>query len=276
MHELVSYNRKIIKAEDASMSPVAVSGLYGKGVFTTLTILDGKPFLFDKHWARLSNNAQRLGIDLDRLSKEELALALGELLSANKVVKGRCRITLFDSSSSGIWTALTDRKSSVLIQTAELRELPEPFTVNISPFYVSSTSPLNNLKSCNYLEQTVSYEAAFRAGFDEAVRINEKGEVVSGCISNIFWIVNEAIFTPDVATGCLEGTVRECVLESCAVQAVRASIDKVSKADSVFLSSAGIGIAVVSQMEVNGRVVDFSPIRKEFLIANKLFDLYQI
>ena len=276
MHELVSYNREIIRSEDASMSPVAVSGLYGKGVFTTLTVLDGKPFLFEKHWRRLNNNATRLGIDLDDFSESELTLALSELLAANSVTRGRCRITVFDSSSSGIWLALTDRKSSVLIQSADLREKPERICLNISPFVVSSTSPLNNIKSCNYLEQTVSFDAACKAGFDEAVRINERGHIVSGCISNIFWTKDDRIFTPAVEMGCLEGTTRECLLESCEVSMVAAPISELRVADSVFLTSAGIGIAAASSLFIDEKELELKPLGDELREIQRLRKLLSV
>lgn len=273
MHELVSYNREIIKAEDASMSPVAVSGLYGKGVFTTLAVLGRKPFLFDKHFARLIDHATRLGIELEDFAEPQLAASVGELLAANGVTKGRCRITVFDSSSSGIWRTLTDLKSSVLIQSADSREKPEHLSVNISPFVVSSSGPLNNIKSCNYLEQTVSYDAAFKAGLDEAIRLNEKGEIVSACISNIFWIKEKKIFTPAVETGCLEGTTRAYLMERCEVRTARAALDEIRSADSLFLTSAGLGIASVDQVSMPEEVMNFSPVGSAFFTDNDLVQL---
>ena len=38
--------------------------LYGKGIFTTIAISQGKPLLWEKHWRRLMDNASKLAIDL--------------------------------------------------------------------------------------------------------------------------------------------------------------------------------------------------------------------
>jgi branched-subunit amino acid aminotransferase/4-amino-4-deoxychorismate lyase len=38
--------------------------LYGKGIFTTIAIVARQPFLWEKHWKRLANNAATVGIDI--------------------------------------------------------------------------------------------------------------------------------------------------------------------------------------------------------------------
>jgi branched-subunit amino acid aminotransferase/4-amino-4-deoxychorismate lyase len=49
MHTFVSFNNQIIRAEDASISAAASAAIYGKGVFTTLGVQHGQPFLWEKH-----------------------------------------------------------------------------------------------------------------------------------------------------------------------------------------------------------------------------------
>lgn len=273
MHGLVSFNHEIIKSEDASMSPVSVSGLYGKGVFTTIAVRGGQPFLFDKHWERLTNNTERLGIDIDSLSKDDLAASLSELISSNNVTNGRCRATVFDSSSSKIWKSLTDRKCSVLIQSADMRVRPDRLRLAISPFVVSSTAPLNNIKTCNYLEQTVSYDAAVREGFDEAIRLNEKHEVVSTCMANVFWITDSKVYTPALSTGCLHGTTRAFMAENLPVEPVRSGLESLRRADQVFLTSAGLGLAEVVEINTGDEILYFRSLTEEFYKLGNLNEI---
>jgi len=92
-------------------------------------------------------------------------------------------------------------------------------------------------------------ENAKANGFDEAIRLNERGEIASAATANVFWTKNGKIFTPSLETGCLAGTTRRFVLERFAVNEKTAQIMELEQADEVFLTSAGIGIIQVSKFQ---------------------------
>ncbi|MEO6589891.1 MAG: aminotransferase class IV, partial [Pyrinomonadaceae bacterium] len=123
----------------------------------------------------------------------------------------------------------------------------------ISPFLVNSTSPLAGVKSCDYLENIIALEEAEQRGFDEAVRLNERGEIVSACMANIFWRKSGRLFTPLLKTGCLAGTMREFVLENEDGFEIKMSLDSLENADEIFLTSAGLGICKVSEFDIHKR-----------------------
>jgi len=52
----------------------------------------------------------------------------------------------------------------------------------------------------NYLDNVLSWEEAHARDFDEAVRLNERGEVVSATMANIFWVKDGAVHTPAPST----------------------------------------------------------------------------
>lgn len=246
MHRLIYFNSKIISASEANLSAGSSAALYGKGVFTTVSINEKRAFLWEKHWRRLNNNAEKIGIDLSEFSEEILIAALDELIEKNEIENGRARITFFDESASRIRHFETERKTSVLIITDDLREVPDKMRLTISPFLVNSTSPLAGIKSCNYLENILALEEAKKRGFDEAVRLNERGEIVSACLANIFWRKDGQLFTPSLATGCLAGTTREFVLENETGFETKAGLEVLKNADEIFLTSAGLGMCKVS------------------------------
>ena len=97
----------------------------------------------------------------------------------------------------------------------------------------------------------MTLEEAKARGFDEAVRLNERGFVASGCMANVFWSKDGRLFTPSLKTGCLPGTTREYILENLDCQEVEAGIEELDTAEQIFLTSAGLG--VVSAAEFNGR-----------------------
>lgn len=249
MHKFVLFNQQLLLNSDPKIVAVSSAAIYGKGIFTTLTIKEKKAFLWEKHWRRLNDNALKIGIDLSEFSEEFLTRALERLIKKNEIETARARITFFDESASKIWDFETERKTSLLITTAGLREVPDNFRLTVSPFLVNSTSPLAGIKSCNYLENILAFEEAQRRGFDEAVRINERGEIVSACMANIFWRKDQKLFTPGLKTGCLAGTTREFVLENESGIEIEAELDVLKTADEIFLTSAGLGICPVLEFD---------------------------
>lgn len=234
-----------------SIPALSSAALYGKGVFTTVAILRCQPFLWEKHWRRLTNDSVKLGIDLTVFSESKIRESVEDLVKRKKLTNGRARITFFDMSSSKIWPFDSTANTSLLIMTGELRPVPENFRLTVSPFPINSLSPLAGVKSCNYLENILALDEAKARGFDEAVRVNERGEVTSGVMANVFWLMDDVLYTPSLKTGCLAGTTREFVLENLACGEVEATIDDLKTADAVFMTSAGLG--VVQAAEFNSR-----------------------
>ncbi len=258
VHDLASVNFLTLAASDVRIPALSVAALYGKGVFTTVAIHDGTPFLWEKHWRRLKENSERLGIDLSDFPETNTRKALDELIRANLVRDGRGRVTFFDESTGGLWAKdESASKTSLLITTADPRSQAENFRLGVSPFTINSASPLAGVKSSNYLEKIASLATARDGGFDEAIQLNERGEIAAACMANVFWLKDGTLFTPDLATGCLAGTTREFVMENTVVSEVRSGIDSLHDADEIFLTSAGLGIVQVSEFE--GRVLKGQP-----------------
>ena len=253
VHKIVSLDNQLINSGDAAIAAVSEAVFYGKGIFTTVRISNGEPFLWEKHWQRLSDNAGSIGIDLKGHSSNTLFEALREVIKGNAMEQGRARITIFDRSAGSIWTTgdQTDNRTGMLIITGDHGPRGKTFRLTISPYTVNSRSPLAGVKSCNYLEHLFAYERAKSDGYSEAVRANERREITSGCMANLFWIADGRIFTPALETGCLAGTTGEFVLENVQCEQVRADLEVLDKAEAIFLTSAGLGIAPVT--ELNGR-----------------------
>lgn len=269
MHEYAFFNGQVLSVPSATIPAVSSAALYGKGIFTAIAIYDGEPFLWEKHWRRLTDNAAKIVIDLSEHSEETTRKALDELIEKNGVTNWRARITFFDESASSIWPFETKRKTSLLILTADLRPVPENFRLTVSPFPVNSQSPLAGVKSCNYLENLLAMDEAKKQGFDEAIRLNERGQITSACMANIFWLNDEQLYTPSLKTGCLAGTTREFVIEKLECEEIEARIETLKGADAIFLTSAGIGIATVTELDGNRFANSEHPITKLISAASK-------
>jgi branched-subunit amino acid aminotransferase/4-amino-4-deoxychorismate lyase len=257
MHRRVILNGRLIEAARARLPLASSAHLHGRGVFTTLAVFGGRPFQWHLHWARLVAHAARAGVECSHLAGEEVHADLLRLVEANGVVEGRARVTLVARASRGLWKmdAADELPSDLLIMTGEGRA-PEHGTLalTVSPHRVNTLSPLAGLKTVNYLEQMLAWEEARSRDFDEAVRLNEHGEVVSAAMANIFWVTGGRIHTPALSTGALDGTTRACVTDLARelsyplVEGIYGLHD-LGEAEEIFLTSAGLGVCAVTAFD---------------------------
>lgn len=252
----VFFNNQILRAEEAKISALSSAALYGSGVFTTVAIYNRKPFQWEKHWRRLTENAEKINLRLSvDFTAETIYDALLEIIEQNDLNDGRARLTFFDERGGGVWSFENSRRVSILIMTADFRSRPEDLKLTLSPFFVNSKSPLANIKSCGgYLENLLALEEAKNRGFDEAVRLNESGQIVSACMANLFWVKDDALYTPALETGCLAGTTRSLIIETAKeigleVYTISEVYGELRLAEEIFMTSTGVGIAGVRRLD---------------------------
>lgn len=258
MHSHIILNNRVIEGTKARVEAVNSATLYGRGVFSTLAVYGGRPFLWPEHWERLVTHADRMGIDRSALDQKTVEALLQRLIGHNEVENGRARITLLANTSSGTWQLNEEilRKTNLLIMTGDTHTaaFEEGLAVTLSPFRVNSNSPLVGIKSVNYLENILAREEARVRDFDEAVRLNERGEIVSATMANIFWVSDGTIHTPALATGALGGITRARIIvlaEELSIPLVEGvyEIAQLSEADEIFLTSAGLGVGIVTTFD---------------------------
>src|SRR5215210_6561166 len=213
MHQHVILNRRLLEARRARLHAVTSAALYGRGVFTTVAVHRGRPFLWDAHWARLLAHAERAGVECD-YGDNEAALLLSRLVESNEVSEGRARVHLLARAVRGRWkTGDEERASDLLMMTADAWPAPETLALTVSPYRVNTCSPLAGVKTVNRLEQIMAWEEARSRDFDEAVVCNERGEVACATTANLFWVKHGTVHTPALTTGALAGTTRARVIE---------------------------------------------------------------
>ncbi len=255
MHQHVILNQRLLKAASARLRAVTAATLYGRGVFTTAAVYRGRPFLWDEHWSRLRAHAERAGVECD-FGDNETALALARLVEANKVERVRARVHLLARALGGRWKydEGDGRASDLLMMTADEWPRPEGLSLTVSPYRVNTCSPLAGVKSVNRLEQVLAWEEARSRDFDEAVMVNERGEVASATTANIFWVKHGTVHTPALATGAVAGTTRARVIQLAEELAVPLSegahsLHDMADAEEIFLTSAALGVALVTTFD---------------------------
>ncbi len=73
----------------------------GWGLFTTMRIIQGEAFAYERHWRRLEKDAARIRLPFS-FDPAQVRRHLGELLAANQVAEGTARIYMI-YNRVGFW-----------------------------------------------------------------------------------------------------------------------------------------------------------------------------
>jgi len=265
MHPVIYLNKTMVEATKARVAPVSSAMLYGRGVFTTLAIYNSQPFLWSKHWQRLIAHARKLDVDYTGCTEKNVGDALRKLIAVNQVADGRARVIMLARSGRDIWkTKSPGKKTDLLIITGDPQKVSaNGLSLAVSPYRVNTFSPLSGIKSLNYLDHVLSWEEAQSRDFDEAVVLNERGEIVSATTANLFWAKNGTIHTPTLSTGALAGVTRECVIEIANQHFIPLlegiyEMPDLTDADEIFLTSSSLGVEPVTTFDFRRYSVDGS------------------
>ena len=264
MHPVIYLNKSMVEATKARVAPVSSAMLYGRGVFTTVAIYNSQPFLWPKHWQRLTAHAKKLDVDYAGCTEKGVGDALRKLVAVNQVKEGRARVIMLARSGRDIWKTKTPgtKKTDLLIMSGDSQKVSQNgLSLAVSPYRVNTFSPLSGIKSLNYLDHVLSWEEAQSRDFDEAVVLNERGEIVSATTANLFWAKDGTIHTPALSTGALAGVTRECVIEIAnkhfipLLEGIYEMAD-LTDADEIFLTSSSLGVAPVTTFDFRRYAVE--------------------
>ena len=264
VHPVIYLNKTMVEATKARVAPVSSAMLYGRGVFTTLAIYNHHPFLWPKHWQRLTAHANKLDIDHTGCTEKGVGDALKKLIGVNQVNDGRARVILLARSGRDLWKTRMPggKKTDLLIMTGDPPKAPpNGYSLAVSPFRTNTFSPLTGIKSLNYLSNVLAWEEAQSRDFDEAVVLNERGEIASATTANLFWVKDGTVHTPNLSTGAIAGVTRECVIDIAGKHFIPLlegvyEMGNLTDADEIFLTSSGLGVARVTTFDFRRYAVE--------------------
>ncbi len=227
---------RLIPAAEARLPAFDHTVLFGRGVFETLRLRHGVPFLIERHLERLRAGAALVGIELPRVV-DDLPRALGELAQACSVTEAVARITCTagDGSVPG----------SVLVHLRDVPPVASPVSVGVAPFAHDARSPIAGVKATNYLVHDILRGRARSAGRYDDLLVTTDGRVTEGTAANVFLVLDGRLVTPP-CEGVLAGITRGLVLELAAERGLEASErqldqDELGDATEAFVTNAALG-----------------------------------
>ena len=115
----------------------------------------------------------------------------------------------------------------------------------------------------NYLNSILATQDAKQRGFDEAILLDQSGDVSEAPGENIFLIKNNELITPPLTSSALNGITRKSIITIAKDMGFKTKVRKVSKkelklADEVFLSGTAAEITPIIRIDkkrINGSKV---------------------
>jgi branched-subunit amino acid aminotransferase/4-amino-4-deoxychorismate lyase len=217
--------------------------LLGEGLFETLLALDGEIRHLDAHLDRMASGCAVLGLPFDRAEAEGLCRRM--IPATGRVA---LRLTLTGGSGGRGLDRPADLTPRLFARVAPVAPVTTPARAMLSSVRRNEGSPASRLKTLAYVDSVLARTEAVAAGADEAIMLNNRGELVCGAAANLFWVAGGRLFTPALHCGVLPGITRARLLAAQAVEEVAVGPEALDQAEAVFLTNSLIGMRPVSRL----------------------------
>ena len=211
-------NGDLVAKEDAKISVFDHGLLYGDGVFEGIRLYDGCVFKLEEHLERLEYSAKAILLDLP-LNREQMSKAVCDTCLANDLKNGYVRLVVTRGPGHLGLTPDGCGPSNVIIIADDIQLYPEELyrdglkIISVPTRRINASALPPAIKSLNYLNNILAKIEAKKVGFQEALMLNDKGEIAECTGDNVFIISKGVLFTPPLDSGSLRGITRGAVID---------------------------------------------------------------
>ncbi len=271
-------NGQIVSAQEATVSVLDHGLLYGDGVFEGVRYYNLHPFSLGKHIERLRASLTAIGIDL-AYSDESLIAGVQTCITASGQEDGYLRILVTRGEGLMGVSPVSCNNPNIFIIASTIQLVSEASRKKGLSLITSSLRRVTGagvdprIKSLNYLPAVMAKAEALRLGADEALILNQQGQVAECSVENIFIVKSGVLYTPPVADGLLAGITRETIIGaahslSIAVREESFFPYDLHNADECFITGTGAGLLPIR--ELDGKCLKHCP----GVIFNQLYEKY--
>lgn len=240
----VYHNDKWIEETQAMISINNPGFTTARTVYETVRTYGGKLFKFQRHFERLQNSAQAMGIQTQKTCDQLIDI----------IEKG---IALNELKEAYVQIYLT-KNPDLIVQIKELPQInPQIYTKGISTD-ISRIRRHAYMHNGNAIKTTAAFDV-FMARIQKPIHLydmimlNDQGYVAEGTFSNIFIVKTGILITPAMETGILSGITREVVIalakkNHIGFQERLVAQKELFEADELFLTHTSTGIAPISEL----------------------------
>lgn len=255
MHQTVYYNGEYKHLNDVHISINDRGFLYGHSIYESISIVNQKPILLNEHFTRLNNGLSTLGIS-NPISIEVLESIINHLCELNEsetYIKCYIQITA-GSTLERNYSHFDTPNVLIRFYPWEKRE-----NKNYKAILVDDKRwGLCHVKSNSLAYNALAGKMASEQNAIEAIFV--KDNFIQECTtSNLFIVVNNVLYTPDIDQQLLHGVTRQWVID-CAknlninVIEKKIHIDELLYADEVFISASFKGVHPI--IIINDKIIN--------------------
>jgi branched-chain amino acid aminotransferase len=254
---------KFYSEADAKISVFDHGLLYGDGIFEGIRFYNGRVFRLEQHLERLWDSAHSICLEIP-LSMREMSEAVLETIRQNNLRDGYIRLVVTRGKGNlGLNPEQCERPTVIIITTQitlySASVYQNGLTVVTCATRRTNPGALNPaVKSLNYLNNVMARIEANLAGADEALMLNDAGNVAECTADNVFIIKHGQILTPPITAGALRGITRAVVFEIASELGIKVSEVEITRhdvftAEECFLT--GTAAEVIPVAEADGRSI---------------------
>ncbi|WP_018924752.1 aminodeoxychorismate lyase [Salsuginibacillus kocurii] len=209
----ISMNGELMAPEEARLSPFEHGYMYGLGVFETLRVYKGYPFLYKDHLKRLSEGIKEIGIDTE-ITEQYFYEEIERVVKANEWLDAYVRFNVSAGEGPLGLPVESYTDPQTIIYTKPLQEKAMPVEKQAVTLTLRRNSPEGDirLKSHHFLNNILGKKELKNRADVEGIFLTDEGHVAEGIVSNIFWVKNGELYTPTINTGILNGVTRQYIL----------------------------------------------------------------
>jgi 4-amino-4-deoxychorismate lyase len=219
---------------------------YGDGLFETIAIINGQPRHWAAHMARLEWGCEVLGLpspDLQQLYGEVMALCGEDRRAVLKLVYSR------GVGGRGYMPPQPSSPTRILFRYPwpDYPELSDGIRVRLCETPIACNPVLAGIKHLNRLEQVLARAEWDDPTIHEGLMCDLDGWVKEGTMSNLFWVKQGRLYTPDLSRCGVAGIMRNQVMALARDLGIAVTIDEITarelaEVDELFLTNSLIGI----------------------------------
>jgi branched-chain amino acid aminotransferase len=175
-------------------------------------------------------------------------------VDANHAYNATLRLAIV-RNTGGMWAAApAGPASDVIALTADSKKWGDGVNLACVEQGRHAACPFAGTKILSWAMNLTWLETAQARGFDEAILLNERGEVAECTSANIFAAFGSQVWTPPIGSGCLPGITREVLMEEIRAPGIAIGEKTLTRAelesaDEVFITSTTRNLLPVFRIE---------------------------